>query len=230
MNAQLEANVQASEPRAAGQDLQRIALEPAGSQRRDHFADLPEQFRKLPTASWLNSNNSSARSRRSTRPSIPTSSSSGTRSKTSKSAWSPSPNPKKMSLPHPKVDSLQVQQLRAKLRQDDLSITDLSRRQTEIQEQITQLQGRLQASPVVEQQLKEITRNYQTAQDFYNELAQETRAVRDGHRPRAPAGKRAVPRARSPKPPRQAVVPEIASSSPAVVSARDWFSASAFST
>ncbi len=72
--------------------------------------------------------------------------------------------------PTPKVDSLQVQQLRAKLRQDDLSITDLSRRQTQIQEQITQLQGRLQASPVVEQQLKEITRNYQTAQDFYNDL------------------------------------------------------------
>jgi polysaccharide chain length determinant protein (PEP-CTERM system associated) len=72
--------------------------------------------------------------------------------------------------PTPKVDSLQVQQLRAKLRQDELSITDLSRRQTQIQEQITQLQGRLQASPVVEQQLKEITRNYQTAQDFYNDL------------------------------------------------------------
>ena len=70
----------------------------------------------------------------------------------------------------PKVDSLQVQQLRAKLRQDDLSIADLTRRQTQIQEQIAQLQGRLQASPVVEQQLKEITRNYQTAQDFYNDL------------------------------------------------------------
>ena len=72
--------------------------------------------------------------------------------------------------PTPKVDSLQVQQLRAKLRQDELSIADLSRRQTQIQEQIVQLQGRLQASPVVEQQLKEITRNYQTAQDFYNDI------------------------------------------------------------
>jgi polysaccharide chain length determinant protein (PEP-CTERM system associated) len=70
----------------------------------------------------------------------------------------------------PKTDSLQVQQLRAKLRQDDLNITDLTKRQAKIQEQITQLQGRLQASPVVEQQLKEITRSYQTAQDFYNDL------------------------------------------------------------
>ena len=70
----------------------------------------------------------------------------------------------------PRTDSFQVQQLRAKLRQDDLNIADLTKRQAQIQEQITQLQGRLQASPVVEQQLKEITRNYQTAQDFYNEL------------------------------------------------------------
>jgi polysaccharide chain length determinant protein (PEP-CTERM system associated) len=69
-----------------------------------------------------------------------------------------------------KVDSFQVQQLRAKLRQDDLNIADLTKRQALIQEQITQLQGRLQASPVVEQQLKEITRNYQTALDFYNDL------------------------------------------------------------
>jgi polysaccharide chain length determinant protein (PEP-CTERM system associated) len=70
----------------------------------------------------------------------------------------------------PKVDSFQVQQLRAKLRQDDQNIADLTKRQGQIQDQITQLQGRLQASPVVEQQLKEINRNYQTAQEFYNEL------------------------------------------------------------
>jgi len=63
-----------------------------------------------------------------------------------------------------------VQQLRAKLRQDDLNIADLTKRQAQIQDQIAQLQGRLQASPVVEQQLKEITRSYQTALDFYNEL------------------------------------------------------------
>jgi polysaccharide chain length determinant protein (PEP-CTERM system associated) len=69
-----------------------------------------------------------------------------------------------------KVDSLQVQQLRAKLRQDEQNIGDLTKRQAQIQAQITQLQGRLQASPVVEQQLKEITRNYQSAMDFYNDL------------------------------------------------------------
>jgi len=80
------------------------------------------------------------------------------------------PKAKENSGPTPKVDSFQVQQLRAKLRQDDVTIADLTKRQGQIQEQITQLQGRLQASPVVEQQLKEITRNYQTALDFYNDL------------------------------------------------------------
>jgi polysaccharide chain length determinant protein (PEP-CTERM system associated) len=66
--------------------------------------------------------------------------------------------------------SVQAQQFRAKLRQDELNIADLTKRQSQIQDQIRQLQERLQASPVVEQQLKEITRNYQTALDFYNDL------------------------------------------------------------
>jgi len=64
----------------------------------------------------------------------------------------------------------QIQQLRAKLRQDDMNIADLTERQGQIQDGIRQLQGRVQASPMVEQQLKELTRSYQTAQDFYNDL------------------------------------------------------------
>jgi polysaccharide chain length determinant protein (PEP-CTERM system associated) len=64
----------------------------------------------------------------------------------------------------------QIQQLRAKLRQDEINIADLMLRQGQIQDQIRQLQSRIQASPMVEQQLKELTRSYQTAQDFYNDL------------------------------------------------------------
>jgi polysaccharide chain length determinant protein (PEP-CTERM system associated) len=64
----------------------------------------------------------------------------------------------------------QMQQLRAKLRQDELNISDLTKRQGKIQSQIQQLQGRVQASPVVEQQFKEITRSYQSALEFYNSL------------------------------------------------------------
>jgi polysaccharide chain length determinant protein (PEP-CTERM system associated) len=64
----------------------------------------------------------------------------------------------------------QIQQLRARIRQDDMNIADLNKRQGQIQDGIHQLQSRIQASPMVEQQLKELTRNYQTAQDFYNDL------------------------------------------------------------
>src|SRR6266513_3102807 len=64
----------------------------------------------------------------------------------------------------------QLQQLRAKLRQDDMNIADLTKRQGQIQDEIRLLQSRVQASPMVEQRLKELTRNYQTAQDFYNDL------------------------------------------------------------
>lgn len=68
------------------------------------------------------------------------------------------------------VEPPQIQQLKAKLRQDDINIADLAKRQGQIQDEIRQLQSRVQASPMVEQQLKELTRNYQTAQDFYNDL------------------------------------------------------------
>jgi polysaccharide chain length determinant protein (PEP-CTERM system associated) len=67
-------------------------------------------------------------------------------------------------------ESPQIQQLRAKLRQDDLNIADLTKRQAQIQNETRVLQARVQASPVVEQQFKEMTRNYQTASENYNDL------------------------------------------------------------
>ncbi len=70
----------------------------------------------------------------------------------------------------PSAEPSQIQQLRASLRQQDLNIADLTKRQTQIQDQIRILQERVQASPMVEQQLKELMRSYQSAADFYNEL------------------------------------------------------------
>ena len=64
----------------------------------------------------------------------------------------------------------QIQQLRARMRQDDLNIEELTKRQAQLQSHINVLQGRLQTSPVVEQQYKELNRNHQTALDFYNDL------------------------------------------------------------
>jgi polysaccharide chain length determinant protein (PEP-CTERM system associated) len=70
----------------------------------------------------------------------------------------------------PTTEPVAVQQLRARLRQDDLGIADLTKRQAQIQGQIAVLQGKIQSSPAVEQQYKELTRNYQTALEGYNEL------------------------------------------------------------
>jgi polysaccharide chain length determinant protein (PEP-CTERM system associated) len=69
-----------------------------------------------------------------------------------------------------KIEPPQMQQLRARIRQDNINITDLAKQQGSIQERIRLLQVRVQSSPAIEQQLKEVTRNYQTALEFYNSL------------------------------------------------------------
>jgi polysaccharide chain length determinant protein (PEP-CTERM system associated) len=64
----------------------------------------------------------------------------------------------------------QLQQLRGKIRQDELNTVELTKRQTQIQDQIRVIQARVQSSPMVEEKFKELTRNSQSATDFYNEL------------------------------------------------------------
>jgi polysaccharide chain length determinant protein (PEP-CTERM system associated) len=71
---------------------------------------------------------------------------------------------------HTAVEPPQIQKLHAMLRQDEFNIGEMTKRQGQIQDQIRVLEGRIQSSPMVEQQLKELTRNYQSALDFYNEL------------------------------------------------------------
>ncbi len=73
---------------------------------------------------------------------------------------------KSRKLPEP----VQMQQLRAKIQEAELNYEDLKKRQAKIQEQIRVMEGHIEASPMVEQQLKELTRNYQSALDFYNDL------------------------------------------------------------
>ena len=68
------------------------------------------------------------------------------------------------------VEPSSIQQLRAKLRQDEVAVADLVKQQGKIQNQINGLQGKIQSTPAVEQQFKELTRNYQTALDGYNDL------------------------------------------------------------
>ncbi len=77
------------------------------------------------------------------------------------------PDQKAMST---KVEPPQIQQLRAQVHQYDEMIRQETAQQADVQRQIRMYQARVQLSPVVEEQYKEMTRDYQTALDMYNDL------------------------------------------------------------
>jgi polysaccharide chain length determinant protein (PEP-CTERM system associated) len=64
----------------------------------------------------------------------------------------------------------QIAQLRAEIHTTEQVIGEKTKEQAKIQQEIRVYQDRVQSSPAVEQQYKELTRDYQTALDFYNEL------------------------------------------------------------
>lgn len=68
------------------------------------------------------------------------------------------------------VEPVQITQLRAQLHSLDQVISEKTNDQEKIKEQIKTYQSRVQSSPVVEEQYKQLTRGYQTALDSYNEL------------------------------------------------------------
>ena len=68
------------------------------------------------------------------------------------------------------VDTPEIQQLRAQVHQYDSIIKEKTARQRDVQRQISLYQSRLQLSPNVEEQYKQLTRDYQSALDFYNDL------------------------------------------------------------
>ncbi len=63
-----------------------------------------------------------------------------------------------------------IQQLRAQLHQYDLIIQEKNKEQARLQQQIQVYEARIHMSPMVEQEYKELTRDYANAQAFYNEL------------------------------------------------------------
>jgi polysaccharide chain length determinant protein (PEP-CTERM system associated) len=74
---------------------------------------------------------------------------------------SPAPN---------RPDSASVQQLRAQLRGLDLAIESKHKQQDQLEQQIHSYQARVQSTPEVEAEYKELTRGSQTAQSFYDSL------------------------------------------------------------
>jgi polysaccharide chain length determinant protein (PEP-CTERM system associated) len=64
----------------------------------------------------------------------------------------------------------EIRQLRVQIHQYDDAINAASADQKRLQEQIRTYQGRVALSPAVEEQYKELTRDYDTAQKFYSDL------------------------------------------------------------
>jgi polysaccharide chain length determinant protein (PEP-CTERM system associated) len=72
--------------------------------------------------------------------------------------------------PAPTAESPAIQQLRGQLFLADRTIKEKTAEAARLKEEIRKYQARIQTSPNVEQQYKEITRDYQVALTFYNEL------------------------------------------------------------
>lgn len=68
------------------------------------------------------------------------------------------------------AEPAEIQQLRLQLHQYDDTISQLGRDQKRLQQQISSYQGRVALSPAVEEQYKQLTRDYDTAQKIYNDL------------------------------------------------------------
>ena len=69
-----------------------------------------------------------------------------------------------------RTDSPEMQKLKLQLRAMDMGIAQRKKDQASVQGQIGLYQGRIAASPVVQEQYKNLTRDYQTAQQFYEDL------------------------------------------------------------
>jgi polysaccharide chain length determinant protein (PEP-CTERM system associated) len=71
---------------------------------------------------------------------------------------------------NPAAEPPQLQALRAQIDQYQQAIRGRTAQQEQLQAQIKDIQARVQASPMVEQEFTELTRDHQTALEFYNDL------------------------------------------------------------
>jgi polysaccharide chain length determinant protein (PEP-CTERM system associated) len=85
-------------------------------------------------------------------------------------AAAPASTPTTVSSAPSRNDSPAVQQLRAQLKALEQGIVQKQHDQSNIQSQIRMYQGRISSSPLVQEEYKNVTRDYQTAQSFYDDL------------------------------------------------------------
>jgi len=69
-----------------------------------------------------------------------------------------------------RFDSPQLQQLKAQLRAEKQSLASAKQEQARIEQQVRTYESRIESSPMVEEQYKQITRDHETALQFYNTL------------------------------------------------------------
>jgi len=74
------------------------------------------------------------------------------------------------------VEPMQITQWRTQVHAAEQLIAEKTKEQEQLKQEIKLYEGRVQASPMVEQQYKELTRGYQTAQDSYNDLLKKQQA------------------------------------------------------
>lgn len=69
-----------------------------------------------------------------------------------------------------KTEPREIGQLRAQIKTQDMAIAAAQKEQARVRRQVDSYQAKLRMTPAVEQQYKDITRNYQTALKFYDGL------------------------------------------------------------
>jgi len=80
------------------------------------------------------------------------------------------PAPVKTERSPGRVEPASVQQLRTQIRLIDAAIAAKRKEQDQVDSQIRMYQSKIQSSPLIEEQEKELTRDYQTTLDAYNAL------------------------------------------------------------
>jgi len=85
-------------------------------------------------------------------------------------AVSASEKPKTDPKKSPAMEPAEVKKLRAQIKEYEISMLQLTREQKRVQELVQRFQGQLQLAPAVEEQFKNLTRDYQTALQFYDDL------------------------------------------------------------
>jgi polysaccharide chain length determinant protein (PEP-CTERM system associated) len=80
------------------------------------------------------------------------------------------PAPKAAPAPVTRHDPPQLLQLKAQLRGVQQSMTAAKQEQTRLQQKIRTYESRIESSPLVEEEYKQVTRDHETALQFYNSL------------------------------------------------------------